>query len=59
LQTLKNLDTGLILMSSGGIMDEKEAEKRLKDGASAIQLYSGLVYEGPGLVKRILNQLKG
>lgn len=50
-------DSKLEVISSGGIMDPVEAKSRLEGGARAIQLYSGLVYTGPGLVKEILNQL--
>lgn len=59
LKALRQPDSGLILMSSGGIMDEQIALQRLQDGASAIQIYTGLVYQGPALIKRILHQLKG
>jgi dihydroorotate dehydrogenase len=58
-ESLKKINSGLSLMSSGGIMDEVEAKKRLDAGASAVQLYTGFVYEGPGLVKRILEKLNG
>ncbi|HRH34894.1 MAG TPA: quinone-dependent dihydroorotate dehydrogenase [Catalimonadaceae bacterium] len=49
----------LSIISSGGIMDSEEAKKRLISGADAIQLYSGMVYRGPGLVKEVLSLLAG
>jgi len=58
LKKLKTLiDSDLFLMASGGIMDANDAEERFQSGANAVQLYSGLVYEGPGLVSEILNQM--
>ncbi|MCH9757212.1 MAG: dihydroorotate dehydrogenase (quinone) [Gammaproteobacteria bacterium] len=47
----------LVLIASGGIDSPKEAAARIKAGASLVQLYSGLVYEGPGLIARIAKAL--
>jgi dihydroorotate dehydrogenase len=41
-------------ISVGGIDGADEARRRLDAGASLIQLYSALVFEGPGLPRRIL-----
>lgn len=41
------------LISAGGIGCAAEAYARLRAGASLVQLYSALVYEGPGLARRI------
>lgn len=43
----------LPLIAVGGIPDGAEAYARIRAGASAIQLYSALIFEGPGLVRRI------
>ncbi|MEM6632197.1 MAG: quinone-dependent dihydroorotate dehydrogenase [Bacteroidota bacterium] len=51
------LPQSIPLVGVGGIMTEIDAYNRLKGGASLIQLYSGLIYEGPGLVKRILKKI--
>ncbi|EKD89274.1 MAG: hypothetical protein ACD_34C00132G0003, partial [uncultured bacterium] len=32
-----------------------DAQCKLDEGASLVQLYTGLIYEGPGLVCKILN----
>ena len=45
------------LMGSGGISDGPTALEKLKLGADLVQIYSGLVYEGPFLVKEILEYL--
>ena len=47
----------LPLVSVGGIGDADEAYVRIRSGASLIQLYSALVYEGPGLARRIVTGL--
>jgi len=41
------------LIGVGGIATADDAWERIRAGASLVQLYSALVYEGPGLVKRI------
>ena len=41
----------------GGVMGPEDARAKLDAGATLVQLYTGLVYEGPGLVKRILQNL--
>ena len=43
----------LPLISVGGIGDADEAYARIRAGASLVQLYTSLVYEGAGLVRRI------
>jgi dihydroorotate dehydrogenase len=44
------------IVSVGGIMNPEDAKRRLDLGATLIQTYTGLVYYGPGLVKKILEQ---
>ena len=48
----------LPLIGVGGIGDAADAYARIRAGASLVQLYSALVYEGPGLVRRIAHGLK-
>ncbi|RZJ18310.1 MAG: quinone-dependent dihydroorotate dehydrogenase [Brevundimonas sp.] len=47
----------LTLIAAGGIDSGEEAYARLRAGAAAVQVYSALVYEGPGLVQRIKRDL--
>ncbi|MEJ6790326.1 quinone-dependent dihydroorotate dehydrogenase [Brevundimonas sp. BR2-1] len=47
----------LPLIAVGGIDSGAEAYARIRAGAAAIQLYSALIYEGPGLVGRIKRDL--
>jgi len=48
----------LPLIAAGGISSGADALARIKAGASLVQLYSALVYEGPGLARRIERELK-
>lgn len=41
------------IIGVGGIHSEQDALEKLDAGADLIQLYTGFIYEGPGLVKRI------
>lgn len=47
----------LPLVAVGGIDSGAEAYARIRAGASLVQLYTALVYEGPGLAVRILRDL--
>ena len=55
-QVIKLVNGKIPIVSVGGIMNPDDAKRRLDMGATLIQLYTGLVYEGPGLVKKILEQ---
>jgi dihydroorotate dehydrogenase len=41
------------IVGVGGIHSAEDAIEKLKAGACLIQLYSGFIYEGPGLIKEI------
>ncbi len=47
----------LPLVAAGGIDTGAEAYLRIRAGASLVQLYTGLVYGGPGLLRRIAREL--
>jgi len=47
----------LTLIGVGGIGSGAEAYAKIRAGAQAVQLYSALVFEGPGLVGRIKREL--
>ncbi|MDB5680583.1 MAG: quinone-dependent dihydroorotate dehydrogenase, partial [Sphingomonas bacterium] len=47
----------IALIAAGGVDSGAEAYARLRAGASLVQLYTGLVYGGPGLPSRILRDL--
>lgn len=45
----------LPVVASGGVMNYADAQAKLDAGAVLVQVYTGLIYEGPGLVREILN----
>jgi len=53
----KETGAAIPLISVGGVDSGAEAYARLRAGASLVQLYTALVYEGPGLPARILREL--
>jgi len=54
---LKNKKKELVLISSGGIHSVEEVYKRLELGVDLIQIYTGLVFNGPGFITRINKRL--
>ncbi|TAL56415.1 MAG: quinone-dependent dihydroorotate dehydrogenase, partial [Bacteroidetes bacterium] len=45
------------IIASGGIHSAEDAVEKLKAGASLVQLYTGFIYEGPGLIRSIVRRL--
>ena len=43
-----------VIIGVGGIFTAKDAIEKLNAGASLVQVYTGFIYEGPGMIKRIL-----
>ena len=41
------------IIGVGGVFTAEDAYKKILAGASLVQIYTALVYEGPGVVKRI------
>lgn len=56
-QTVKRVNGQVPIVSVGGIMNPDDAKRRLEMGAALVQIYTGLIYHGPGLVKQILRGL--
>lgn len=46
-------DGDIPIIGVGGVRDAETAYAKIQAGASLVQLYTALVYEGPGLIKRI------
>ena len=53
-QAIKHLNGKIPVVSAGGIMNPDDAKRRLELGAALVQVYTGLVYRGPGLAKEIV-----
>lgn len=49
----------LPIIGVGGIQTPADAKEKLEAGASLVQVYTGLIYEGPGMVRRINKALIG
>ena len=47
----------LPLIGAGGIGSAEDAWERLRAGASLVQMYSAMVYEGPGIARRMASGL--
>ena len=54
----KKSEGRLPIIGVGGIMSGEEAKAMMDAGASLVEIYSGFIYEGPGLIKRILTHLE-
>ncbi len=58
LSKMYKLTNGQIpLIGVGGVSSGKQAYEKIKAGASLVQVYSALVYHGPGLVRKINREL--
>jgi dihydroorotate dehydrogenase len=47
------------LVGAGGILSGSDAREKIDAGASLVQLYTGLVYRGPGLVRECVEAVSG
>lgn len=56
-QTVKRVNGKIPVVSAGGIMNPDDAKRRLDAGAALVQVYTGLIYRGPALVKEIVKSL--
>jgi len=46
------------VIASGGIFTASDAREKIKAGASLVQVWTGFIYEGPGIAKRIVSTIK-
>ena len=53
------LGDAIPIIGVGGIMSGDDAKAKIAAGASLIQLYTGLIYRGPGLVRECVSALRG
>jgi dihydroorotate dehydrogenase len=51
---VKRVEGRIPVVSVGGIMCPEDAKRRLDMGAALVQVYTGLIYAGPGLVQKII-----
>ena len=53
----QTLDGSLPIIGVGGILSGPDAREKFQAGASLVQLYTGLIYQGPVLIRSILEDL--
>lgn len=56
-EIVRNQKLAFDVIGVGGIMNETNALEKMNLGCSLIQVYTGFIYEGPGLNKRICNAI--
>lgn len=56
-QLASELKGALPIIGVGGILSGADAQKKIDAGASLVQIYSGLIYQGPALIKDICQTL--
>ena len=49
-----NEDGSLILIGAGGVFSKSDYDIKIKNGATLVQIYTGMIYEGPAILKKIL-----
>jgi dihydroorotate dehydrogenase len=49
----------LPIIGVGGIFNAEDAWEKIVSGASLVQVYTGLVYEGPGITSALVRGLRG
>ncbi len=57
-QLARELDGKMSIIGVGGIESAVQAKEKIAAGASLVQLYSGLIYQGPALVKACAQGIK-
>lgn len=56
-QLASHLQQAIPIIGAGGIMSPSDARSKTEAGATLVQIYSGLIYRGPGLVRQIASHL--
>ncbi len=56
-EVAREVPAGTLLVSVGGVDSGAEAYRRLRAGASLVEIFSALVFEGPGLPRRMEREL--
>jgi dihydroorotate dehydrogenase len=57
-QLAAHLDGALPIIGVGGILSGADAATKISAGASLVQLYSGLIYRGPGLIRESCDAIR-
>ncbi len=54
---LTNTQSAIPIIASGGVFTGKDAKDKIEMGASLVQVWTGFIYQGPGIVKQICETL--
>lgn len=53
----RHLDPAVAIIAVGGIFTGADAQEKIDAGADLVQVWTGFLYEGPGMVRRMLRSL--
>ena len=56
LKRIHEFDKDIFLVGVGGVFSKEDYEKKMNLGASLVQIYTGFIFEGPAIVKKILSR---
>ena len=56
LKRIHKLDKDIFLVGVGGVFTKEDYENKIALGASLVQIYTGFIFEGPAIVKKILSR---
>ena len=57
-QLRATLGSGFPIIGVGGILSAEDAVSKIRAGADVVQIYTGLIYKGPALIKESANLIK-
>lgn len=49
------LGSSFPIIASGGVMDKSSFKKKIDAGANLVQVYTGMIFEGPGLISELID----
>lgn len=49
-----SLNDEIPIIGVGGILSKKDAEEKIEAGAKLLQIYTGLIYKGPALIRELI-----
>ena len=53
---IRKVSEEIPLIGVGGVMSQKDYKEKLALGADLVQIYTGFIMEGPGLIHKIINK---
>ena len=56
LKRIHEFDKDIFLVGVGGVFTKEDYENKIRLGASLVQIYTGFIFEGPAVVKKILSR---